>query len=98
MTMGGARMNTFAAAPHANFVHPGITGNRVVGTWGHPATGAWANRTWAGGNWGHHHHHRHFFVGGALGLYAFGGYSNDCYNWPYYSYPYNSCYDNSYAW
>jgi hypothetical protein len=92
--MGGARMNTFAAAP----LHPGITGNRVVGTWGHPATGAWANRTWAGGNWGHHHHHRHFFVGGALGLYAFGGYSNDCYNWPYYSYPYNSCYDNSYAW
>jgi hypothetical protein len=96
MTMGGARMNTFAVAPHANFVHPGITGNRVVGTWGHPATGAWANRTWAGGNWGHHHHHRHFFVGG--GLYAFSGYSYDCYNWPYYSYPYNSCYGNSHAW
>ena len=45
MTMGGARMNTFAVAPHANFVRPGITGNRFVGTWGHPATGAWANRT-----------------------------------------------------
>jgi hypothetical protein len=96
MTMGGARMNTFAVAPHANFVRPGITGNRFVSTWGHPATGAWANRTWAGGNWGHHHHHRHFFVGG--GLYAFGGYSYDCYSWPYYSYPYNSCYGNGYVY
>jgi hypothetical protein len=97
MTMGGARMNTFALAPHANFVRPGV--NRFVSTWGHPATGAWANRTWAGGNWGHHHHHhRHFFVGGALGVYAFGGNSYDCYNWPYYSYPYNGCYGNSYAW
>jgi hypothetical protein len=85
-----------SGSPYSMIVHPGITGNRVVSTWGHPATGAWANRTWAGGNWGHHHHHRHFFVGG--GLYAFSGYSYDCYNWPYYSYPYNSCYGNSYAW
>jgi hypothetical protein len=104
MTMGGPRMSTFAAvpggnfAPRAAFVHPGMTGHRVVGTWGHPATGTWANHTWAGGNWGHHHHHRRFFVGAVgLGLYAYSG-PYDCYNWPYYSYPYNSCYDNSYAW
>jgi len=107
MTMGGARMNTFAAAPRGNFaapsaafVRPGMVGNRPIGTFGHPVTGTWANRTWAGGNWGHHNHHRHFFVGGlGHGLYAYSGYPYDCYNWPYhYGPPYNNCYGYGYGW
>jgi hypothetical protein len=102
MTMGGAR--TFAAMPQGNFAgprtafaRPGITGSRVVpGTWGHPGTGAYANRARAGGNWGHHH--RHFFVGGLGGLYAYSGYPYDCYNWPYYGPPYDSCYGYGYGY
>jgi hypothetical protein len=111
MSMGGARIGTFAApqgnfvgarnfvGPRTAFVHPGMTGNRVVGTLGHPATGTWAGHTWAGGHWGRHHH-RHFFVGGlGLGLYAYSGYPYDCYNWPYhYGPPYNNCYGYGYGW
>ncbi len=106
MTMGGPRMNTFAATPRGTFAapgmayaRPGVVGNRAVATWGHPATGTLASRTWAGGNWGHHHHHhRRFFVAGlGLGLYDFSGYPYDCYNWPYhYGPPYNNCY--GYGW
>jgi hypothetical protein len=110
MTMGTARMGTFAApqgnfagprnfvGPRTAFVHPGMTGSRVVGTWGHPATGTWAGHTWAGGHSGHHH--RRFFIGGlGLGLYAYSGYPYDCYNWPYhYGPPYDSCYGYGYGW
>jgi hypothetical protein len=107
MSMGGGhpmsmtpRTGTFAATPQANLAgprtavtRPGFTNNRVVGS---QATSTWANHTWARGNWGHHR--RHFFIGGLGGLYAYNGYPYDCYNWPYYGPPYDSCYGYGYGY
>ncbi len=95
MTMGGA--HTWSGTPHM-----GTWGGARTGAWNGArtgtATGAWANRSWAGGNWGHHHR-RNLFIGGLGGLYAFSGYPYDCYNWPYhYGPPYNSCYGYGYGY
>jgi hypothetical protein len=98
VAMGGPRMGTWGGARTWGG-HAVAMGGPRMGTWGHPATGAWAHRTWAGGNWGHRHHRR-FFIGGlGLGLLAYNGYPYDCYNWPYrYRPPYDSCYGYGYAW
>ena len=96
MSMGGARMGTFAAVPRGNFAavprgnfagprttfaRPGVTGNRFAG--------------WGNGRF----HRRRFFGGPFFGLYAYSGYPYDCYNWPYnYGYPYNNCYAYGYGY